>query len=40
MSGMTAADLSIDLMVRAVGSISAAGLEPMALYAPVPTNYD
>jgi prolycopene isomerase len=41
LSGLTAADLSIDLMVRAVGSIERGQVsDPMALYAPVPTNYD
>jgi prolycopene isomerase len=41
LSGMTVADLSIDLMERAVGAIEVGRVsEPLALYAPVPTNYD
>ncbi|MCA9675312.1 MAG: NAD(P)/FAD-dependent oxidoreductase, partial [Myxococcales bacterium] len=40
-SGLTTADLTIDLMERTVASIEAGRIaDPLALYAPVPTNYD
>jgi prolycopene isomerase len=41
LSGLTLADLSHDLMRGAVDSIDAGRVsDPMAIYAPVPTNYD
>jgi len=40
-SGMTTADLSIELMERTVAAIEAGQVsDPLALYAPVPSNYD
>jgi prolycopene isomerase len=40
-SGLTLADLSIELMRRAVDDIGAGRVsDPLAIYAPVPTNYD
>lgn len=39
--GLTLADLSLDLMRSAVGAIDDGRVsEPLAIYAPVPTNYD
>jgi phytoene dehydrogenase-like protein len=41
LSGLTLADLSHDLLHRAVASIEAGRVsDPLAIYAPVPTNYD
>jgi prolycopene isomerase len=41
LSGLTLADLSLDLMRSTVGSIDAGRIsDPLAIYAPVPTNYD
>ena len=40
-NGLGPADLTIDLMERAVGNIEAGRVsDPLALYAPVPSNYD
>ncbi len=41
LSGLTTKDLTIDLMERTVGAIADGRVsDPLALYAPVPTNYD
>jgi prolycopene isomerase len=41
LSGLTLRDLSIDLMRRTVSSIERGAVsDPLAIYAPVPTNYD
>ena len=41
LSGLTLADLSLDLMRRTVDAIDAGSVsDPLAIYAPVPTNYD
>jgi prolycopene isomerase len=41
LSGLTLKDLSLDLMRRTVSSIDAGSVsDPLAIYAPVPTNYD
>jgi prolycopene isomerase len=41
LAGLTLADLSLELMQKTVGAIEVGRIaDPMAIYAPVPTNYD